>query len=143
MIEYIPSAKAPLAIIVRAHQFQAGVNFLTPGEYSQQLATMSHPAGTRIDPHTHRRVSREILYTQEILVIQKGRLRVDFYDQQKNYLESRIVQAGDIVQLISGGHGFQVLDDLNMLEIKQGPYVGDADKERFDGVSSKEVRVEK
>jgi hypothetical protein len=68
---------------------------------------------------------------------------VDFYDQQKNYLESRIVQAGDIVQLISGGHGFQVLDDLNMLEIKQGPYVGDADKERFDGVSSKEVRVEK
>ena len=143
MIEYIPSAKAPLAIIVKAHQFKAGVSFITPDEYSQQLATISHPAGTRIAAHTHRQISREILDTQEILVIRKGRLRVDFYDRQKNYLESRIVQAGDIVQLISGGHGFQVLDELEMIEIKQGPYLGDVDKERFEDVRSEEVNIQK
>jgi mannose-6-phosphate isomerase-like protein (cupin superfamily) len=77
--------------------------------------------------------------TQEVLVIKKGKLRVDFYDEYEEYLESRILGAGDVILLVSGGHGFKVLEELEMIEIKQGPYAGDADKVRFQGIEDDEV----
>ena len=72
-------------------------------------------------------------YTQETLFIKKGKLLVDFYDDEQSYLESRELVAGDVVLLIRGGHGFEVLEDLEMIEVKQGPYAGDQDKVRFVG----------
>ena len=77
--------------------------------------------------------------TQEVLFIKKGILRVDFYDEYEDYLESRDLHAGDIILLVSGGHGFEVLEEVEMFEVKQGPYAGDADKTRFDGVDSGKV----
>ena len=100
---------------------------------------MSHPAGTSISPHVHNPVAREVIYTQEVLIIRSGQLRVDFYDDEKCYLESRILESGDVLQLISGGHGFEVLQDIEMLEIKQGPYIGEKDKTRFDKVLDEEI----
>src|SRR6185369_5395734 len=81
-------------------------------------------------------------YTQEVLFIRRGRLRVDFYDETKQYLSSRILEAGDVILLIQGGHGFEVLEDLEMFEVKQGPYVGEVDKTRFDAVLPKELKFE-
>jgi hypothetical protein len=92
---------------------------------------MSYGPGKVIPAHTHNLVSREVSYTQEALFIRKGKVRVDFYTQQQEYRLSRVLGAGDVLLLISGGHGFEVLEDLNMIEVKQGPYVGDADKTRF------------
>ena len=94
---------------------------------------MRHPVGKIIEPHVHNPVHREVQYTQETLLIKRGRLRVDFYDGQQNYLESRILESGDVILLIQGGHGFEVLEELEMFEVKQGPYAGDGDKTRFIG----------
>jgi len=120
-----------LAIIVRSSFSQPGINFFTPNDYSQQLAYMSHPTGKEIQPHVHKKVQREVHYTQETLFIRKGKLQVDFYSDDQIYLESRVLEAGDVILLIKGGHGFKVLEDLEMFEVKQGPYAGDEDKIKF------------
>ena len=133
-IERVTDRSEELAIIIRDDFYEEGIHFLTPGEYSQQLAYMHHPQGKIIDAHIHNEVHRDIRFTQEVLVLKKGKLRVDFYDAQKNYLESRVLLKGDIILLISGGHGFEVLEEVEMVEIKQGPYIGENDKERLSGI---------
>lgn len=100
---------------------------------------MHHPAGKVIDAHVHNLVHRNLVLTQEVLFIKKGRLRVDFYDEYKDYLESCILEAGDAILLASGGHGFKVLEEVEMIEVKQGPYSGDLDKTRFGGIQDEEV----
>lgn len=121
-----------LAIIIKGDEQDDGIRFVTPDDYSQQLAYMHHPTGKQIKPHVHNVVHREVHYTQEVLVIKRGRLRVDFFDQDKSYLKSYILNAGDLILLSAGGHGFEVLEEVEMYEIKQGPYAGDADKTRFE-----------
>lgn len=120
-----------LAVILRGSFHQPGIHFFTPGDYSQQLAYMRHPAGKVIAAHYHNPIPREVTYTQEVLVIRRGRLRVDFYTREPQYLESRVLEAGDVILLAGGGHGFEVLEEIEMIEIKQGPYFGDEDKTRF------------
>lgn len=131
LVEQIRHGTDTLAIIVRAEFREPGISFFTPNEWSQQLAYMEHPAGKQIDPHVHNPVRRSVEYTQETLFIKRGRLRVDFYDDAQNFLESRELAGGDVILLVKGGHGFEVLEDLVMFEVKQGPYAGDADKTRF------------
>lgn len=130
-VEQIQHGTVTLAIIVRAEFSKPGISFFTPNDWSQQLAYMRHPVGKTIDPHVHNPVRRSVEYTQETLFIKSGRLRVDFYDDAQNYLESRELLGGDVILLVKGGHGFEVLEDLVMFEVKQGPYAGDADKTRF------------
>src|SRR5262249_60609583 len=116
------------ALILRNDYCKPGISFFTPHGLSQQLAYMQHPAGKVIDAHIHNPVRRSVLYTQETLFIKRGRLRVDFFDEQQAYLESRELGAGDVILLVKGGHGFEGLDDLEMIEVKQGRYSGDHDK---------------
>lgn len=140
MIE-IKAGDSLLAIVIPHDYHKRGISFFTPNELSQQLAYMEHPVGHDIAPHVHNPVRREVHYTQEVLVIRKGKLRVDFYDDDRIYIESHVLQEGDVILLISGGHGFKVLEDLEMFEIKQGPYAGEMDKTRFEGVSEENVRI--
>lgn len=121
------------ALIVRSEFSRPGITFFTPNDLSQQLAYMHHPAGKVIEAHFHNPVPRTVTYSQETLIIRRGRLRVDFFDDNQNYLESRELKAGDVILLIKGGHGFEVLEELEMVEVKQGPYAGDQDKTRFVG----------
>ena len=100
---------------------------------------MHHPTGKIIDAHVHNLVHRNVVLTQEVLIIKKGILRVDFYDEYEDYLESRNLYAGDIILLVSGGHGFKVIDEVEMIEVKQGPYSGDQDKKRFLGVDENQI----
>lgn len=125
-----------LAVIV-SHRFaEPGIHFLTPDAFSQQLAYMRHAKGKIIAPHVHNPVQRQVQYTQEVLVIKRGRLRVDFYDDRQTYLESHVLEAGDVILLAAGGHGFEVLDEVEMIEVKQGPYAGEQDKTRFTGIDA-------
>jgi hypothetical protein len=119
------------AIILPADFDEPGIQFFTPNDLSQQLASMSYSAGKIIPAHTHNLVRREVSYTQEALFIRKGKVRVDFYTQRQEYRKSRVLGAGDVILLIAGGHGFEVLEEVNMVEVKQGPYFGDTDKTRF------------
>lgn len=138
-IEMIKKNEVVLAIIVRNGYEKQGVSFLTPDEYSQQVAYMHHPTGKEIDAHVHNLVSRNVFMTQEVLLIKKGKLRVDFYDVYREYIESVVIQEGDLILLVSGGHGFKVLEEVEMIEIKQGPYAGEKDKERFQAVSEERI----
>lgn len=140
-IERVISKGETLAVIVRRDYSEAGVHFFTPNEYSQQLGFMHHPAGKVIQPHVHTPVQREVTLTQEVLFIRKGRLRVDFYSRDQEYIESRTLEAGDVILLASAGHGFQVLEELEMFEIKQGPYAEHKDKIRFEGIVGKDAVV--
>jgi mannose-6-phosphate isomerase-like protein (cupin superfamily) len=102
---------------------------------------MRHPVGKVIPPHVHNPVARQVHYTLEVLLIKKGRLRVDFYDADRNYIESRILTAGDVILLATGGHGFEVLEELEMIEVKQGPYAGEADKTRFASITPAQIKL--
>ncbi|ACH39579.1 MAG: putative cytosolic protein [uncultured bacterium] len=141
IFEQVNHAGTLLAIIITNSFAKPGVHFFTPDAFSQQLAYMKHPAGAIILPHVHNPVLREVFYTQEVLFLKRGRLRVDFYDEDRSYLESRILEAGDVILLASGGHGFEALEEIEMVEVKQGPYAGEADKTRFSGITAADAVV--
>lgn len=142
MIQYITNNNLLLSIIVR-HKFQKnGIEFFTPPEFSQQLAYMKRPKDYIIPPHIHNPISREVQWTQEVLFVKKGKVRVDFYDENKNYLKSTILETGDIILLAHGGHGFEMLEDTEIIEVKQGPYAGEMDKIRFEPIDNSQVRIE-
>lgn len=132
--EQIVSENSLLAIIIRSDYHKDGIEFFTPDDFSQQLGYMSHPMGKKIQPHVHNPVPREVHYTQEVLFIRKGKIKIDFYTQNQKYLESRVLNAGDVVLLASGGHGFTMLEPTEMIEVKQGPYAGEKEKTRFEGI---------
>lgn len=139
-VEYVRQGDSLLAIILPANFRDPGIRFFTPNDFSQQLACMCHPAGKVILPHVHNPVPRQVRYTLEVLLIKRGKVRVDFYDLGEQYLESRILFTGDVILLAAGGHGFEVLEETEMIEVKQGPYAGEEDKRRFEGISAESVR---
>lgn len=141
MVEHVEHNGVTIAIIIRNNFSQEGISFFTPNHFSQQLAFMKHPQGKIITAHVHNDVQREVLQTKETLFIKKGVLRVDFYTETKEYLESAILTSGDVILLANGGHGFEVLEPLEMIEVKQGPYAGERDKTCFDGINKEKVIV--
>lgn len=141
MIEYINHKNKLLSVIIRTHFEKDGIEFFTPDDFSQQLAYMKRPKNYVIPPHVHNPVTREVQFTQEVLFIKSGNVRVDFYDDDRSYLESRILNQGDVVLLAHGGHGFEMLEESEIIEVKQGPYVGDGDKTRFKGINADQVKI--
>ena len=142
MIEYIEYQSSTLAIIVRSTYSKEGIEFFTPDEFSQQLAYMKRPKGHSIESHFHNPVPREVLHTNEVLFIKSGKIRIDFYDQMKSYIKSRILEEGDVILLAGGGHGIQMIEESEIIEVKQGPYLQNKDKTRFDGIDTKYVRLD-
>jgi mannose-6-phosphate isomerase-like protein (cupin superfamily) len=140
-VEHVRFGDQLYAIIVRASFREPGITFFSSPELSQQLAFMSHPKGKSIPPHRHNKVTREVHFTQEVLLIQTGKLQVDFYTDAERYLESRVLCAGDIILLCGGAHGFHVLEPLEMFEVKQGPYAGEDDKTRFPEAPASGIRI--
>lgn len=141
MIERITHNNVEFALIIRRSYTHAGIEFFTPPDYSQQLGYMNRPAGYVIDPHVHNAVQRSVSFTKEVLFIRSGKVRVDFYSEEKEYIESRILESGDIILLAFGGHGFEMLEPTELIEVKQGPYAGDADKTRFDPVDAAQLKM--
>ena len=131
MIEHVTNGEELVAIIIRRSFEKDGIEFFTPDNLSQQLGYMKHGEGHIIEPHVHNPVPREVHYTNEVLFMRSGKVRVDFYRNDKSYLESRVLVAGDVILLSSGGHGFAMLEPTEMIEVKQGPYAGEEDKTRF------------
>lgn len=141
MIDRILHEDKELALIIRRNYHNNGIEFFTPSNYSQQIGYMNRPAGYVIAPHVHNPVTREVHYTKEVLLIRSGRLRVDFYSEAQQYLESTILEAGDVILLSYGGHGFEMLEPTEIIEVKQGPYAGDEDKTRFESVNKVQLKL--
>ena len=120
------------AIILRSNFKVPGISFFTSGEMSQQLGYMNHSKGHIIIPHRHNPVHREVSYTNEVLFVKSGVIRVDFYNDHEAKVADRVLLERDVILLVGGGHGFEVIEDCEIIEVKQGPYVGDHDKARFE-----------
>tara|TARA_B100001027_G_scaffold111042_1_gene76592 strand:- start:677 stop:1132 length:456 start_codon:yes stop_codon:yes gene_type:complete len=140
MFEPISHKKKIFGYIVK-YRKKFGVNFLTPKELSHQVGYIKHKSKHLIKPHKHYKNIRRIEYTSEVLIILRGKLRVDFYDNKEKYLFSKVIKKNDIIILNSGGHGFKVLETLEMIEVKQGPYNIKTDKKVFNSIDDKLVKI--
>ena len=141
MIEKILHKKILFALIVR-RQFRkkSGINFFTSKEATQQFGFMKHKKNHIIKPHKHNKRLTRILRTTEVILLLKGTLRVDFYNDKYKYLFSKKINERDIIMLIHGGHGFKVLKNVEMIEVKQGPYSLASDKIKFKTVDEKKIK---
>lgn len=131
MIENIWIDDQQCAMVLRAGYCRDGIEFFTRDEDSLQLGFMRREKGYHIRPHIHQRAPRQVDYTHEVLFVRSGRVKVDFYDTEQRFRQDLILETGDIVLLMQAGHGFEMLEDAEIVEVKQGPYVGEADKLRF------------
>ena len=132
MIENITHNKKNLALIIKnTYLKKKGVNFFTNNKLSQQVAFMSHKKGHLIQPHIHKKRLKKIYDTCEVLIMLEGSLKVNFYNNNKKYLFSKIIKKNDIIILLTGGHGFEILKNCKFIEVKQGPYNPTKDKFKF------------
>jgi len=144
MIEEIKYKKKLFALIVSGkYRNKKGITFFTSDQATQQFGYMKHEKGHIINPHTHKKRLTKILNTTEVILLLKGILRVDFYSQQKKYLFSKILKEKSIILLVHGGHGFKVIKDVEMIEVKQGPFNAANDKIKFDEVDEKKIKIKK
>jgi mannose-6-phosphate isomerase-like protein (cupin superfamily) len=141
LIQKITHQTLQLAIIIRNNFRKEGIEFFTNDNDSQQLGYMNRPQEYSIAPHRHNLVQREVHLTQEVLFIKSGKVRVDFYSNAQEYLQSEVLEAGDVILLADGGHGFKMLEDSEIIEVKQGPYCGEQDKVRFDPISDDQIII--
>ena len=142
MIERINYKHLNLAIIIRASFVQNGIEFFTNEDSSLQIGYINHEKDYVISPHVHNEIERKVMQTQEVLFIKSGRVRIDFYSDIQEYLRSTALNTGDVILLADGGHGFKMLEPSEIIEVKQGPYVGEKDKVRFNPVDDVLVTFE-
>ena len=143
MVEQIKYNKEILALIIRNSFSKDGIEFFTSNDNALQVGYMNRPKKYSIKPHVHYQIPRTVNTLQEVLFIKTGKIRVDFYDDNKNYLFSKILSKGDFIILISSGHGFFMLEESEIIEVKQGPYMEDKDKEKFDSISDDKIIVKR
>lgn len=131
MIEQIVIENQRVAVIVRENYRTEKTNFVSEPNDILQLGHILYPAGSSITPHIHNEIERKILGTPEVLIVQKGKIKTTFYNDKKEPKKDVVLSKGDVIILLSGGHGFEMIEDTVLMEIKQGPYLGELDKERF------------
>ncbi|WP_336837842.1 hypothetical protein [Sphingobacterium siyangense] len=141
MIEHIQHSGYLLALIIRKDHNREGIEFFTKDEDSLQIGYMKRPKDYIILPHGHNEITRSILKTKEVLILKSGKIRVDLYDNNLSYIESRILYPGDIILLNEGGHGFKILEESEIVEVKQGPYAGMDDKIKFNPIDDSLINL--
>jgi hypothetical protein len=130
-IEIISDGEQPLMYLIHGDWIPEKTEFLTPGHLGQQLGMIVRAAEERVPPHIHLPVVREVRGTTECILVRKGSCDIDLYDNSRRLMATRHLNTGDIALLVAGGHGFRMCEDTVLFEVKQGPYAGTLDKERF------------
>lgn len=120
-----------LAIIVRAELEPEETTFVTTPELNLQLGFVVYPEGGEVARHTHLPLERRLTGTSEVIVVREGRCELDIYAPDQELVATRELRRGDVMLMVAGGHGFRMLEDTTLLEIKQGPYTGLDEKHRF------------
>jgi hypothetical protein len=131
LIEKIVSDDRILAYIIRDEMQPEKTTFVTPENLSFQAGFIVYPKNSEIARHVHKPIPRSLTGTSEMLLVKKGRCEVDFFTEHKKLVATREISSGDVLLLVGGGHGFRLMEDTVFLEIKQGPYTGLDEKERF------------
>lgn len=130
-IEHITWHNQPIATIIRRYYTPTETTFVTPDSYYQQAGFVVYPKGGCVRRHAHLPIQRHLVGTPETLMVRKGRVEAELYAPDKSPVGTWILEEGDIILLVSGGHSFCCLEDTVFLEIKQGPYTGEVEKEAF------------
>ena len=130
-LEIISWNSQPLTYIIHGDYMPDQTDFITPPEFKQQVGFIVYPAGGEVARHVHKPLQRHLVGTSEVLVVRKGRCIIDVYNNEKTLVDSREIKEGDIILMVNGGHGFRMIEDTVFLEVKQGPYTGIDEKERF------------
>ncbi len=120
-----------LACIIRGETMPKKTVFPTGPELELQVGFVVYRAGGAVAPHRHLPVIRKISRTCEVILVKKGRCELDLYNDDRQVIATRELRTDDLIILVSGGHGFRMLEDTILLEVKQGPYFGADEKERF------------
>ena len=124
MIKEIKYNNKIIAIIYKhIEPYEKGINFITNQENSLQIGVMNHPKKHIIALHIHNKFKRTIDETQEMIYIESGKIKVIFYNNKKQKIAEEILESGDLINLISEGHGFEMLEESRMIYVKQGPYI--------------------
>jgi hypothetical protein len=131
VIETIAHNGVTLAYLLRCDPPPERTTFWTPDSATLQVGHVVYAAGSEVPRHAHLPVQRSVVGTGEVLLVQRGRCRVDIYDDDRQLVTSREMSVGDILVAVTGGHGFRMIEDTVLLEVKQGPFVEGIDKERF------------
>jgi hypothetical protein len=131
-VEWIVAGDRPLAIIIRREFEPEASQFITLPQHAQQVGFIKYSEGGSIMPHSHTPLERHIVGTPETLLVRSGRVEVSLYDDVQVFVARRLLKEGDVVVLLGGGHGFKMLEDTVLLEVKQGPYTGLVEKVRFE-----------
>lgn len=131
LVECIRKDDELIAFIVRAEKTAADTEFITPNDVKQQVGFVVYPKGDEIKRHIHLPIKRELIGTSEVILVRKGLVEADLYTQDKDPVGTWTLKRGDLLLLVSGGHGFRCREDTILLEIKQGPYTGLIEKEHF------------
>ena len=97
----------------------------TDGKEPLQLVTLKHPEGKYLLAHTHRPAPRKTAKMQECIVVRKGKIQVDLYGHDKKMFKKIKMETGDLLILLNGGYGIHILEDAEMVELKNGPFVED------------------
>ena len=131
-IEFYGDQSHPSAIVIRSKAVVQGIEFFSPPDFSQQIGLMTRVAGHIVPAHIHNKIERTIFHTQEVLVIRKGSCKITLYDTEQKTTDEIVILTGDTILLASGGHQIEMLEDTEILEIKQGPFAGANDKTHLD-----------
>jgi hypothetical protein len=131
LVEEITHEGECLAYVVRAAYAPGKTTFITPDERVQQIGFIVYPAGGEVQAHTHRPIQRNIVGTGEVILVRSGRCHVDIFTDERELVTTRELAAGDVVSMVSGGHGFRMIEPTVLLEVKQGPYIEADEKDRF------------
>jgi quercetin dioxygenase-like cupin family protein len=131
LVECISDGDRPLAYVIRACTAPAQTCFVTPDDINVQVGFVVYPAGGEVPRHVHHPLERSIIGTSEVLYLRQGRCEVDLYSNDKKPVCKIELNRGDVLVMVAGGHGFHILEDTILLEVKQGPYGRVHEKERF------------
>jgi hypothetical protein len=132
-IEKIVDEGLTLAIVIRGSDWEPGLNFPSSDDDYQQIGLWQYNKGTKLSQHIHLTNPRNVSCTQEVVFIKQGRIRANVYTEKRVFLKSIELQSGDLMVMLKGGHGYDILeDDTQVLEVKNGPFMGiEKDRERF------------
>lgn len=129
--EEVSAGGQTLALIIRAELTPSETTFLTSPDLNMQLGFVVYPEGGAVERHSHVPLQRRIVGTSEVLVVRRGRCEMDVYDDERQLVSTHELRQGDVILMVGGGHGFRMLEDTTLLEVKQGPYTGLEEKTRF------------
>lgn len=130
-VEWIKDGEEILALVVRSTYTPDKTEFLTPNDYKQQIGYIVYREGGVIQAHEHKPHQRTISGTSEVVLVKRGKVEAHIFSRRQAFVRKIVLDEGDILLLVAGGHGFKMLKDTILLEIKQGPYLGVQDKEHF------------